>query len=147
MEAYSHILCATDFSPNSERAVERAIDLAKQHHAKITLLHVVENFPEDRSNEMISPEDIDPVEYLDEQARTSLSELSQQYNCQHAQQVVIFSSYSAGREIARYASEHQADLIVVSSHGHHVLAALLGSTANTIIQTAPDDVLVVRIKD
>ena len=36
MEAYSHILCATDFSLNSERAVERAIDISKQHNAKIT---------------------------------------------------------------------------------------------------------------
>jgi universal stress protein A len=147
MEAYSHILCATDFSLNSERAVERAIDISKQHNAKITLLHVVENFPEDRSNEVIAPEDIDPAEYCDEQARSRLSELAQQFNCEDAAQVVLFSSYSAGREIARYAAEQHADLIVVSSHGHHVLAALLGSTANTIVQTAPDDVLVVRIRD
>ena len=147
MEAYNHILCATDFSQNSELAVERAIDIGKQYHAKITLLHVVENFPEDRSNEMIAPEDIDPAKYRDEQARARLGEYAKQFNYTDAELVVLFSAYSAGREIIRYASEHHADLIVASSHGHHGLAALLGSTANTVVQTAPGDVLVVRIRN
>jgi len=147
MKAYSHILCATDFSEYSELAVERAKDLGKQHHAKITLLHVVENFPEDRSNELIAPEDIDPASYREDQARARLSDLTKQFECADAELVVLFSSYSAGREIVRYATGCQADLIVVASHGHHGLAALLGSTANTVVQTATCDVLVVRIRN
>lgn len=147
MEVYSHILCATDFSQNSELAVERAIDIGKQHHAKIVLLHVVENFPEDRSNEMISPEDVDPANYREDQARARLGDLTKQFDCADAELVVLFSAHSAGREIVRYASEHHADLIVVSSHGHHGLAALLGSTAHTVVQTAAGDVLVVHIKN
>jgi len=147
MEVYSHIMCATDFSQNSELAVERAIDMVKQHHAKITLLHVIENFPEDRSNEMIAPEDIDPADYRKDQARARLGDLAQQFDCADAELVVLFSAYSAGREIVRYAIECQADLIVVASHGHHGLTALLGSTAHTVVQTATGDVLVVRISN
>ena len=147
MKAYSHILCTTDFSEYSELAVERAIDLGKQHHTKSTLLHVVENFPEDRSNELIAPEDIDPASYREDQARAKLSDLTKKFDCADTELVVLFSSYSAGREIVRYATECHADLIVVASHGRHGFAALLGSTANTVVQTATCDVLVVRIRN
>ena len=37
----SRIVAPTDFSPNSERAVEYAVQLARHLGAKLTLLHVV----------------------------------------------------------------------------------------------------------
>lgn len=73
-----------------------------------------------------------------------MSDFVQQFDCTNAGLVVLFSAYSAGREIVRYASENNADLIVVASHAHHGLATLLVSTAKTVIQTAPCDVLAVR---
>ncbi len=36
-----HILYATDFSPNSERAAAYALSLAQEHQAQLTLLHVL----------------------------------------------------------------------------------------------------------
>jgi hypothetical protein len=45
-----------------------------QHYdAQFTLLHVVEYFPEDRSNVQIAPEDVDPEAYREERARASLA--------------------------------------------------------------------------
>ncbi len=40
--AQSEILVATDFSPNSQRAFDFAVDLGRRVGAKITLVHVVE---------------------------------------------------------------------------------------------------------
>src|SRR5438876_5514517 len=37
----SHLLAPTDFSPNSERAVDYAVQLARRLGTKLTLLHVV----------------------------------------------------------------------------------------------------------
>ena len=42
--ALQHILYPTDFSQESTEAVPFAVSLAKQHGAKLTLLHVVEQF-------------------------------------------------------------------------------------------------------
>ena len=37
----TRILVPTDFSEYSDRALEQALDIAKQYHAKVFLLHVV----------------------------------------------------------------------------------------------------------
>ena len=60
MKSYRYILCATDFSPYCDRACIHAAKLAKESGAKLTLLHVVDLFAVDRSNEEIAPEDVDP---------------------------------------------------------------------------------------
>src|SRR6202007_2163654 len=38
---FSHFVAPTDFSPNSEKAVDYAIQLARRLGAKLTLLHIV----------------------------------------------------------------------------------------------------------
>src|SRR6516162_2205058 len=38
---FSHILAPTDFSPNSDRAVDYAVELAQRLGAKLTLLNIV----------------------------------------------------------------------------------------------------------
>ncbi|WP_256290090.1 universal stress protein [Halobellus inordinatus] len=50
-----------------------------------------------------------------------------------------------GREIVAYAEEHDADTIVLGSHGRALLTrVLLGSVAETVLQRAPMPVLIVR---
>ena len=48
-----HIVFATDFSPNSRRALPYALSLAQEHQAALTLLHVVET-PEELSPETLA---------------------------------------------------------------------------------------------
>ncbi|HHJ16625.1 MAG TPA: universal stress protein [Gammaproteobacteria bacterium] len=144
MEGYRHILCATDFSGYSEQAAERALELAQYYAARLTLLHVVEYFPIDRSNESITPEDVDPAVYREHRARASLNELVKRMDNEEAAQEVRFSPHSAKREIVQYAKQNNIDLIVVATHGQHGLTALLGSTAEGVAHTASCDVLVVR---
>ncbi len=49
-------------------------------------------------------------------------------------------------EIHRVASETEADLIIVGSHGRHGLALLLGSTDNGVLHGARCDVLAIRVQ-
>ena len=145
MEMYKHILCATDFSKFSEAAMQRAADMARHYGAKLTLLHIIECFPEDRSNEEIAPEDVDPKTYREEQAKASLSESAQSIDYDNVGQVVRFSSKSAKHDIVDFAMEEQdIDLIVLSSHGHQGITPILGSTTYGVAHRAPCDVLVVR---
>lgn len=144
MARYHNILCAIDFSTYSHAAFLRGTELANLYDAKLTLLHVLEYFPEDRSNVQIAPENADPKGYREEQAQSSLSELVSESGYDNVTQEVRFSTHSAKHEIIHYAKEKNIDLIIVTSHGHHGISTLLGSSANGIVHSSPCDVLVVR---
>lgn len=144
MAGYKQILCATDFSPHCRVAAERAVALARLLGAKMTLLHVVDHFPQDRSNKIIAPENEDPAAYRKEAARTSLAELVAELGCTDAAQEICFTTRAAKYEIIDFVEEQQVDLVVVASRAHHGIAGLLGSTANGLVHAAPCDVLVVR---
>jgi len=147
MENYRNILCATDFSDHCRVAAERAVDLARRYGAKLTLLHVVEHFPVDRSNADIAPEDVDPMHYHEEKARKSLSETAKRLNFPDVRQEVRFCMESAQREILRYVEERAIDLVVIASHGRHGITSILGSTTYGLTHKAPCDVLAVRARD
>ena len=144
MESYKNILCAIDFSHYSEAVVKRAAVLASDTGAQLTLLHVVEFFPVDRSNDQIAPEDIDPEQYRMNRANERLAEQALHMGKTEAAQEVVVSEHSAKHEIVRFAEERKMDLIVVASHGRHGISALLGSTADGVLHTASCDVLAVR---
>lgn len=146
MAMYQNILCAVDFSSHSEAACARAIELARHFGAHLTLLYVVEYFPEDRSNEQIAPEYEDPATYRDSEARKGLVGLAKRLQIEAAGHEVLFSPHSAWHEIVRFAGEQKMDLVVLGSYGHHGTAALLGSTANGVVNRAPCDVLAVRTR-
>ncbi|RMD68198.1 MAG: universal stress protein [Gammaproteobacteria bacterium] len=144
MEPYRLILLATDFSRESERIGQRAVDLARRFRAKIGIIHVVEHVPMDFPNDIVIPEQLDGVEFLVEHATEQLRRFAEQLGIPEAPQWVEVGS--AKREIVRVAREQGADLIVLGSHGRHGLAALLGSTADGVMHNAPCDVLAVRIQ-
>ena len=145
MSGYKHLLLATDFSEHSEQAAERAAELAQHYDAKISVIHVIEYFPEDMPAEWVAAETVDPKQYLLDRAREQLSELVQRAGLTHAPQHVMVARRSAKHEILQVAKDHEVDLIVVGSHGRHGLELLLGSTANAILHGAPCDVLAVRL--
>lgn len=146
METYKNILCATDFSDYSKTGVELAADMAKRYSAKLTLLHVVEYFPEDRSNLEIAQENVDPRAYREERARASLAELSKLIDYDNVVEVVRVSTQSAVHDIVQFAKEQHIDLIVLATHGRHGISPILGSTAYGVAHRAPCAVLTVRAK-
>ncbi len=144
MTVYHHILCATDFSSHSQKALERATTLARLHEARLTLLHIVEYFPEDIPVDVVYPEALDLESYLAERARKRLAEIAGETGLEAVGQEVRVSARSARHEIVGFAEEQDVDLIVVASHGRHWIDALLGSTASGVLRHAPCDVLAVR---
>lgn len=144
MSAYQHIVCATDFSLPADRAAARAADLAHHYGARLTLLHVVDHFPEDHSNQVIEPEGEDPATFRREQALADLGKVAANVDALDAQLEVCFSSHGARHVILEFATEHKADLIVVGKHGFHGVLGMLGSTSHGLVNLAESDVLVVR---
>ena len=146
MEGYRNILCATDFSDHCRIAAERAADLARLYGARLTLLHIVEHFPVDRSNEDIAPEDVDPERYHQEKALSSLADLARHLGNDEIRQEVRFSTRSAQHEILRYVRENNSDLVVLASHGRHGITTILGSTTYGMTHNSPCDVMAIRAR-
>jgi universal stress protein A len=143
MKTYRNILCATDFSSFSDQACAYATKLAKESGAKLTLFHVVDHFPVDRSNLEIAPEDVDPRAFRERRAREELEAQTARTACPEARAEVAFGSDTAAHEIVRYAGTNKVDLIVLGTHGYKGITELLGSTARAVRQGADCAVVVV----
>ncbi|MEJ2532401.1 MAG: universal stress protein [Halioglobus sp.] len=129
---------ATDFSQAGENTVKIADTLAGGFCASLTILRVIEHFPEDMPVSVVPPEDVDPQKYLTDRALSYLETLSARIGQSGVALEVITGVHSASREIVLYAQKHAFDLMVVGSQ------RVLGPTANSVVRAAIVDVLVVH---
>jgi glycine betaine transporter len=136
------ILVPIDFSTQSLNALRYAVPLADKLGAVICLISVVErgSLLKDLKNM--------PMGFsrgiLVEDAKARLVIMAQK---EIGKLIPVIPQVRVGRpfeEIVRAAQRLQADLIVISTHGYTGLKhALLGSTAERVVQHAPCPVLVV----
>jgi nucleotide-binding universal stress UspA family protein len=145
----AHIVCAVDFSPDSEAALQWAAKQAQLTDAKLVLLHVVHDpasspgFYRQIEGDWLRP--------MAEVAEAMLAEFleKEEQKCRQVADLMpletrLVSGLPAGR-IVEVARELDAVLIVVGSRGRTGLPhILLGSVAERVAQTAPMPVVVVK---
>ncbi|MCW8826551.1 MAG: universal stress protein [Gammaproteobacteria bacterium] len=144
MANYKQILVAVDFSEHSERAIERAQELAIEDGGALNLIHVVDYFPAmDAAYDGALAFSVDMTDELVSASKNRLKVLAEKYQLKDEQ---LFVEVGAIRnEVIDKADKHGTDLIVIGSHGWRGIDLLLGSTADSILHHAKCDVLVVRI--
>ncbi len=142
MRRYQHLLFATDLSEDDRAAALRVAELARTFRARVTLLHVVPDFPENVPLNP-APEDVDPATYIAAHARRSLARLACLIGRERATQKVVFSTGSARQIIVSVAREVDADLIVLVASGHHLVPGLVNTTSG-VLNDAGCDVMVLR---
>ena len=145
---FKNILIPTDGSELSQRAVHKAIDLARLHQARITGIHVIPDY-----HLLIAYEGaFDPVteERIEEEAKTR-AEGYLAFVRRGADdagvpcETVCETSDHPYDAILKTADSRGCDLIVMTSHGRKGLAAvLLGSETRKVLTHAKIPVLVVR---
>ena len=141
MISLSHILVPHDFSETSVAAVRYAIALARNSHARITFLHV--------GNSAQAAFDAEFPIGLEDAREDAIRErllkiVTPQEQLELAPQFVVRPGTPAA-EIARYADEHDVDLIVMGTHGRGFVGhVVMGSVAEKVVRTAPCPVLTVR---
>jgi len=142
--AYRHLLLATDFSEHADFAAQRAAMLARLHHARLSLLQVLEvPIMYDEFYVGMAPMELDLEKVMEETSRQRLDGLAKRLG-----DVVTATELRFGRpktEIVDYAKQQQVDLIILGSHGAGGLAHLLGSTSDGVNHAAHCDVLSVRL--
>lgn len=139
MLPFKTILFATDFSPASKVAFEVAGALARDYHARLIALHVVEPVQMGFSeyNAYVGPEEdkgraMEMLKAIKAPAATVTIE--------HR-----LLEGEAARVICETADETGADLIVLGTHGRSGLTRLvMGSVAEEVLRRAPCPVLTIR---
>ncbi len=129
------ILVATDFSERSDRALRRAVLLARESGSRIHLVHVVDD---DRPRRIVDHETADARTLLGELART-LENVDGVPCSTH----VIEADPFAG--IAKAVEDVSPDLLVLGPHRRQILRdAFIGTTAERTIREVACPVLMVN---
>ena len=142
------ILYPTDFSEYSLAALPYAVSIAKQNDAELYCLHVVDMPQEEYlTSEYMVPLNVPHVS-KDKVLRTARTRMERFVTENLSEIEKVESRVIVGvpfLEIIRYARDQSIDLIVIGTHGHSALAAmLLGTVVEKVVRKAPCPVLTVR---
>jgi len=140
------ILVPTDFSETSDGAVRYGRALAEAFSSRLHLLHVVPDpYAQPWSVEATGISIAELVVSWEQDARRRLEAV---IPAAERAAVPVELAVCTGHpflEIIRYAKEHNADLIVMGTHGRGPVAHMfLGSVAEKVVRKAPCPVLTVR---
>ncbi len=142
---WKHILAPVDFSPHTEQSLKRATQLARQHNAKLTLLHAVELLAVyDDFYDPVIPMNAEMELQLVAFAEKRLEELAHRLGIEYAKRQVIVGTPKA--VILNAIVAQKVDLVVIGSHGRKGLSRLLGSTTSAVANAAQCELLSVPIK-
>lgn len=129
------IMLATDFSERSDRALRRAVLIARAHGAVLDLVHVVDD---DRPRRIVDHDATDARALLRELAQSLWS--ADGITCETD---VVLSDPFAG--IITAVAQKKPDLLVIGPHRRHILKdAFLGTTAERTIRSVDCPVLMVN---
>lgn len=140
------ILCPTDFSEFSHKSIHYGCELAKAFDAELHLLHALQDY------NAIAPATGESfamfTDWLPRLTKEAQERLAKLPGPEWDTRLRVHRATSVGGavdEIAKYAKEHDIDLIVQSTHGRTGLKHfLMGSVAESVVRYAPCPVLTVR---
>lgn len=149
MEPIRAILTATDLSPRADDALTRAAQLAREHGACLTALHVVDHVvgpdrpPENWVKLVFGPGGEVEAQVKREAEAALYGKLAALPGPAAARvQIVLGMPFV---EIIRQAREARADLVVLGAHGRHFVKDwLIGTTAERVVRKGDRPVLVVK---
>lgn len=149
------VLIGVDYNPRSEKVTQDGFKLAKKLGAEVCLIHVLAdvsyygvNYPSfmgyEGYNEM--QVDLSVMKELREVAKKFLETAAG-----HLEDPNITTHLADGptaSTILEYASEWNADLIVLGTHSHSVIEkVLMGTTASRILEKTKIPVYMIPVKD
>lgn len=125
-----HILIAHDLSREADIALRRAIQLARQHGARLSLLHVLED-------------------HLPNTVQSTLREAAQRILEEHLEQQgatgckVLLRKGRPAQQILEEMEESQADLLIIGRHHHNAPELFIGTTLERVARHLTTPLLLV----
>jgi nucleotide-binding universal stress UspA family protein len=140
------ILFPTDFSQGARAAMDHAISLAKDYHAKLILLYVIQDIS---IAEWYIPSTLSVTDLVEDMQRSANAEMDRWGTEVSAKAADVEKMVVRGVpfvEIIKTAKDKKADLIVIGTHGRTGIDHMLfGSTAEKVVRKSSCPVLTVRI--
>lgn len=146
MKRIRRILHATDYSAASARALDEAVNLARQNRAELLLVHVLEPMPYAAGEEFGGAELYLKLEDATRrEAQASMDKLLRRLRRSNVKAKSLLLRGSAHEQIVKAARSRRADMIVIGTHGRTGLSKLfMGSVAAKVVSTATCPVITVR---
>ena len=146
MIPFKTIVLTTDLSDNAAAALPYAVALAKLNGATIHLFHALEH---EQSEALAAGVVIGVSAWIASQRKEreeKIAALAKEIESTYGVKVVGVAVLGhPAKEAARYAKSHQADLVVIATHGRSgVSHLLLGSIAERVVRLSEAPVLTVR---
>jgi universal stress protein E len=140
-----HILVATDFSPRADRAVRRGAQLAKEHGAKLDLLHVLPILTFEALRRLKIDIPLETEQQLYNHAKATLQEMATSLSSGGISVMHHVAIGQAHVKINQYANSNHADLIVIGDQGETFAREFfLGTTASKTLSKGSRPLLVVK---
>ena len=142
------ILVPIDFSEYSAKAVERALDIAKQNDTEVILLHVItQDIKACYVDYCLTDDEVEKIDKrMFEGAEDRLQKEPAKFPL--AKEVKISTEVVKGipyEEILKFQEHNGVDLIVIASHGRSAIAKyFLGSVASNVLKEAKCEVLLIK---
>lgn len=141
------LLIATDFSKNSQQAMLEGKRMAEARGLSITLIHIFDPAPAVPPLAPLGAGSINATitQELEATVLNTLQRIADERFEGLDVKIDAIQGMSAAATICDYAKQHNAECIVLSTHGRTGLRhMLLGSVAEKVVRHAPCSVLVVR---
>ncbi len=138
-----NIIVPVDFSEQSEKALKVAANLAKDNNAELLILHMLELSPAIMSESgYVSQEQIVHLIRIGEKR---FSEFLDKPYMKDVKVTPVIKHYKVFSEVNELAQKHNADLIVMGSHGTDGLQEIfIGSNTERVVRTSDIPVLVIK---
>lgn len=144
MSTSKRLLVATDFSGTSQEALRVARDMALALGARVQLLHVIADPARLPWTIDAGPAIVELEDSWRQQAERSLQQARDTAGFLPERTEMAVAMGDPAREIVAAAAALHADLIVLGTHGHGLVARLvMGSVADKVLRHADRPVLIV----
>ncbi|OFE11617.1 hypothetical protein PHACT_13900 [Pseudohongiella acticola] len=145
MTDYKKVLVAVDGSEESDKIITRALSMAADNHAQLDVVMVFEPLVGGYSFEL-NMADFEKVQKQhQEQVATQMRAKMAAVSPSVPTQQLHFLRGKPASEIKKLCEQLGTDLLVIGSHGHSPVRAVLGSTANAVLHGIECDVLTIRV--
>ena len=148
MKRIRRILYATDYSKASGRALDEAVNLARQNRAELLVVHVMEPIPYAAGEEFGGAELYLRLEDATKrESQTTMDKLMRRLQRSKVKAKSLLLRGSPYDQIVKTAKSKRADMIVIGTHGRTGLSKLfMGSVAAKVVSAATCPVVTVRGK-
>ncbi len=147
---FTHILCPTDLKERAFIALKKAVQIAHQFNARITMLNVHDEFLKKEEREMLRVSfDSLKAEYAQVavESREQMRAAMRQLNAEDIQVAYKLSEGKPAKKIVKVAQKLSVDLIVMATDGRdNIKDFVTGTITEHVINHASCPVLVIPCK-